>query len=183
MKDEKVPAVMLDLETLGHVPGSVIVAVGAVKFYGDQIVDRFYRRVDAESCVRAGLTMDTATVLWWMKQSEAAREELNRPADSLRNVLESFAVWIDRGAEVWGNGAAFDNTLLAAAYDALGIERPWTPWKDRCYRTVKNLCRSVEMVRTGTHHNALDDAESQARHLMQMLCLSTLNPLNSHPSK
>ena len=33
---------MLDLETLGNKPGSVIVAIGAVKFGNDEILDRFY---------------------------------------------------------------------------------------------------------------------------------------------
>ena len=45
---------MLDLETLGNKPGSVIVAIGAVKFGGGEIIDSFYERVDAESCVNLG---------------------------------------------------------------------------------------------------------------------------------
>jgi DNA polymerase III epsilon subunit-like protein len=54
--------VMLDLETLGHTPGSVIVSIGAVKFGGGKILDTFYHRIDAQSCVEHGLKMDVSTV-------------------------------------------------------------------------------------------------------------------------
>jgi len=70
---------------------------------------------------------------------------------------------------VWGNGAAFDNVILASAYRQANITQPWLFWNDRCYRTVKALSPAVTMQRNGTHHNALDDAESQARHLIDML--------------
>ena len=161
---------MLDLETLGNKPGSVIVAIGAVKFGNGGIIDSFYVRVDAESCVAAGLKLDVSTVLWWLTQSDAARLEITKPGQLLTAVLICFAEWVgDKDAEVWGSGAAFDNALLAAAYDATGTPRPWKFSNDRCYRTVKNLYPDVPLARAGTHHNALDDAESQARHLMLIL--------------
>ena len=163
--------IMLDIETLGNSPGSVIVSLGAVKFGGGEIRDTFYRRIDAESCVRQGLRMDVSTVLWWMKQGDAARAELNKPAEDLANVLLAFSQWLDprNEAEIWGNGATFDNVLLAEAYAACRIRRPWKFSNDRCYRTVKALHPHVELTRQGTHHNALDDAASQAKHLMLML--------------
>lgn len=162
--------VMLDLETLGKTPGSVIVAIGAVKFAEGQILDRFYERVDAESCVVLGLQMDVSTVMWWLTQDEEARMEITRQGRPLADVLRSFSSWIDDpDAEIWGNGASFDNVLLAEAYDRTGLTRPWQYWNDRCYRTVKNLHPERSMKRMGTHHNALDDAESQALHLMEIL--------------
>lgn len=162
---------MLDLETLGNAPGSVIVSIGAVKFGGGQILDKFYQRINAESCVRQGLRMDTSTVLWWMKQSDEARAELNKPAEDIVDALMAFTRWVDPNteAEIWGNGATFDNVLLAEAYVACGMRRPWKYSNDRCYRTVKALHPHIPLSRTGTHHNALDDATSQAQHLMLML--------------
>lgn len=162
--------VMLDLETLGNKPGAVIVSVGAVKFGGGEIIDSFYERVDAESCVRLGLNMDVSTVLWWMKQNDEARKEITQPGVSIYEVLLRFSKWVnDIDAEMWGNGASFDNVLLAAAYDKAYAMRPWKFFNDRCYRTVKNLHPEVPMNRGGVHHNALDDAKSQALHLMAML--------------
>ena len=68
---------------------------------------------------------------------------------------------------VWGNGASFDNVLLATAYKRLGMETPWPFWKDRCFRTMKNVCK-VDHSFEGTAHNALDDARSQAQHLIKI---------------
>ena len=168
--------VMLDLETLGNKPRSVIVAIGAVKLKDGVITDRFYKRVDAASCVQAGLRVDVDTVMWWLKQESEARLEITKPGDPLSVVLWDFAEWLGcTDAEVWGNGAAFDNVLLADAfdnvlladaYDACSIQRPWKFWNDRCHRTMKSLFPQVPMQRSGTHHNALHDAETQAVHLM-----------------
>lgn len=162
--------VMIDLETLGNKPGSVIVAIGAVKFGSGEITSSFYERVDAESCVNLGLRMDCSTVMWWLKQESAARLEITKPGKDLREVLQAFTAWLaDPDAEIWGNGAAFDNVLLSDAYERAQLSRPWPFWNDRCYRTLKSLRPDVPMPRTGTHHNALDDAKSQAMHLMALL--------------
>ena len=67
------------------------------------------------------------------------------------------------------NGAAFDNVILASAYRRNGTRQPWQFLNDRCYRTMKAQYPAVKMQRNGTHHNAVDDAESQARHLIAMM--------------
>ena len=165
---------MLDIETLGSKPGSVITSIGAVKFGDGVITERFYRRIDPQSCVDVGLKMDVSTVLWWMKQSDDARAEFEGAAKPLPHALLAFKQFVGNteaqdGAQVWGNGAAFDNALLSAAFDACNLPRPWKYSNDRCYRTVKALFPSIQIQRTGVHHNALNDAESQAMHLMEML--------------
>lgn len=162
--------IMLDLETLGTQPGSVIVALGAVKFGGGRIEDRFYARVDAESCVALGLKLDAATVFWWIKQGEEARLEITKPGEHLSEVLLRFSEWVGDGdVEMWGNGASFDNVLLAVAYERAQMPRPWKYQNDRCYRTVKALHPELPAERVGVLHNALADAETQARHLMAMM--------------
>lgn len=167
--------VMLDLETLGKRAGSVIATVGAVKFGQGQIIDTFYERIDPESCVAAGLAVDVSTVLWWMGQGDEARKELISPGKPLADVLTAFAVWLDTtDAEMWGNGADFDNVILNEAYDRLGIPCPWKFYNNRCYRTVRKLRPDIPMERTGTYHNALDDARTQAIHLMKVM--DAINP-------
>lgn len=161
---------MLDLETLGNRPGSVISSIGAVWIgQNEGAQPPFYMRVDAQSCVDAGLKMDVSTVHWWMRQDDAARQELMKPAPSLGAVLRLFTTWLGNDLEeVWGNGAGFDNVLLGAAYDAMGVRRPWRHSQDRCYRTMKNLPGAPAMEREGLHHHALDDARSQALHLVRI---------------
>lgn len=165
------PQVMVDLETLGTRPGSVIVALGAVKFsWRNGLGDTFYHRIDPASCVAAGLTMDAATVVWWLKQPDAARRELTRPGAPLAAVLTVFSAWLEaRDVEVWGNGPAFDNGLLAEAYARVQLPLPWRYPNDRCYRTLKSLRPRVGLHREGEHHHALADARTQALHLIRVM--------------
>lgn len=162
--------IMLDLETMGNGPQAAIIAIGAVAFDLSGIKDRFYTQVSLESSVRAGLIADPSTIMWWLHQSDEARAAFrhNDKATLLRGALGQFAQWLHEtgGEQVWGNGASFDNAILANAYRAVGTEQPWKFWDDRCYRTFKSMFNAVPMQRAGTHHNALHDAESQSQHLI-----------------
>ena len=168
--------VMLDLETMGNGPRAAILAIGAVAF--DQktsiVGERFYQTVDLETSVAAGGEIDASTVLWWMQQSEAARSEFSRKGEHISKSLLAFKTWMSNfGASdlirVWGNGAAFDNVILSSAYKAANIQKPWEFWNDRCYRTIKEQRPDIVMKRVGHHHKAVDDAESQALHLIELL--------------
>lgn len=160
---------MLDLETLGTAVGSSIISVGAVKFGYNKIFDKFYTVVDMRSCEKYGLKISARTLLWWLSQSEDARKELIGESFDLKKVLGDFSYWVaDHDCEMWGNGVGFDNALLSFAYEAVGINRPWKYTGDRCYRTIKNMFPSIKIENIGTKHNALDDAESQAVHLMKI---------------
>lgn len=169
--------IMLDLETLGTSPGAAILAVGAVKFTGYQLFSEFYQRIDLQSSVEAGFTLEAQTVMWWLRQPDGPRLEILKQGDPVELVLKSFQKWLfgllgeypESEIEMWGNGAAFDNVLLSTAFRNCKLEQPWAFWNDRCYRTVKNLFPEIPLLRNGTHHNALDDARDQAMHLMTML--------------
>lgn len=168
--------IMLDLETMGTRPDAAIVAIGAVEFDPSTraIGERFYRTVNLASAVAMGGTIDPDTVLWWLRQSDPARAELQRPDRvTLGTALLAFDNWLDDRRDsvcIWGNGAAFDNVILRTAYTNAGTPAPWNHWNDRCYRTLKAMHPGVPLHRTGTHHNAVDDAETQARHLLDILC-------------
>jgi len=173
--------IMVDLETLSTADNACIISIGAARFdlYGKDLYDSFYVVVDPASCQEYGLHIDASTVMWWMEEnkSEARREFLSESKQDLGSALEGFAMWAKEGGieGVWGNGAAFDNVILRNAYKAAGMECPWPFWRDRCYRTMKSLPGAPEMTsREGTHHNALDDAISQAAHLQQIADALTL---------
>lgn len=163
---------MLDLETLGTKPGSVILSIGAVKFNRKEVLPGwFHFHVSPADSRYHGLQIEGDTVLWWLTQSDEARKAITESKKySLPYVLNEFTKWLEHDClEIWGNGANFDNALLSAAYDACGLERPWKFWNDRCYRTVKALHPDLPLAkRTGTHHNAVDDARSQAEHLITL---------------
>lgn len=162
--------VMIDLETMGNNPDAPIVSIGAVFFTLQGVSDRtFYKAIDLESAMAEGGRPDASTIIWWLKQSDEARSAI-ASGTSVGSALTALTHWFDLGGAsgVWGNGATFDNVILRRAYERRKMQVPWPFWADRCYRTVKNMCPHIEIARTGTHHNALDDAISQAEHLVRI---------------
>lgn len=162
---------MLDLETLGTRPGDIILSIGAVKFDVEKgLGEEFYLTIDAESCKAVGQRAQKSTLEWWAKQSPEAREAAFKGEFSLNIALTKFSMWMPPldEAVVWGNGANFDNALLAAAYRAMKMDTPWKFWNDRCYRTISAMFLRTRVERVGTHHNALDDAKTQALRLITM---------------
>lgn len=168
--------VMVDLETMGNGPLAAIVAIGATAFDAEAgtIGPTFYRAVDLASAVQLGGQMDADTVLWWLKQGDEARAAICGGGDHITRVLLDFTDWAQTlchpaDLRLWGNGATFDNVILASAYRAAQLERPWHFWNDRCYRTVKAENPGVPVERVGVLHNAAHDAETQARHLVAIM--------------
>jgi DNA polymerase III epsilon subunit-like protein len=136
--------VMVDLETFGTDPNAMIVAIGAVKFDPNDVKldDRFYTVVDPASCEQYGLKADMATIKWWMnnKRDEARRRILTDDAIDLFYALDGFAKWFGpESLPVWGNGATFDNVILASAFKHVGMDRPWSYRHDMCFRTIRAL--------------------------------------------
>ena len=171
--------VMLDLETMGNGPDAAIVAIGAIEFdpAAGTLGRTFYRGVNLETAVRGGGKIDASTVMWWLRQNDEARNDISGGGCPQNQVLIEFATWLaglGEDVKVWGNGAAFDNVILAQAYRRAELTVPWPHWNDRCYRTLKALRPEVKMERTGTHHNAIDDATSQARHALALLAANDL---------
>lgn len=153
--------VMVDLETLDTRPTAAIISIGAVIFDGFAAGREFYVAVDMQSSLEAGLTSNPRTLAWWGDQSAEARAVFTDP----NRMPLAFASFLPPDCCVWGNGASFDNAILQNAYAAAGMDLPWKFWNDRCYRTVA-ACAPTRRVQSGTHHNALDDAKSQAEHLL-----------------
>lgn len=106
-----------------------------------------------------------------MGQNGEARKALDGQGEQLIDALRDFSMWVMNHSiygkpSVWGNGAGFDNVLVSSAYEAIKVPKPWGFSQDRCYRTMKNEFPQVTMEREGTHHDALSDAVSQAKHLI-----------------
>jgi hypothetical protein len=123
--------------------------------------------------------LDPETVLWWLGQSNEARNQVIDATGRMEDALNAFAAWVQEQpvAGFWGNGAGFDNVILKEAYRRQGLQLPWRFDQDRCYRTVKARS-NVELRRRGTHHHALDDALSQANHLIDIWADSALSASN-----
>lgn len=177
--------IMLDLETLDTISSAIVVSIGAVAFdpYSNAIGPTFYAELtdNLRTQQKYGRTISADTVVWWMRQGQAA-QQLFIPSFSSGNgvrtttfeALERFAGFVeDNGAdrvELWGNGADFDNMILGSLYDSFGQKKPWSYSRNRCFRTMKNHPDAPPLPgRLGVHHNALDDAMTQAVHLQTIM--------------
>ncbi|ENZ8125720.1 TPA: exonuclease [Klebsiella pneumoniae] len=173
--------IMVDLETMGKKHNAPIVAIGAVVFdpATGSIGESFYKVVCLESSVNWGAVIDPSTVIWWLKQSSEARSAIvNDDAIPLQDALLQFREFVSdnvaggsKKAQVWGNGASFDNSILRSAYDCIAEDYPWEYWNDRDVRTMVELGQAISfdpkttIPFEGSRHNALADAIHQARYI------------------
>lgn len=173
--------VMGDLETLGRRAGCAVLSIGAVAFNPDGGLGKeFYIVINRKSQVELGLHEDDETLKWWASQTEEARQVLEDAGSLKKSVpldvaLVQFNKYIISlgGAKVklWGNGSDFDNSILINLYAAAKMLIPWGAYNNRCYRTLKSIIGGPKLVCEGTHHNALDDARSQALHAIELFKL------------
>lgn len=183
----KLNHIMVDLETLGTVPGCVGFSIGAVEMLMEErtLGREFYTTICVESSKEAYLREDEDTRAFWNRQSEEARTALleaeSGNAPKLAEAMVAFNKWLlkiggIRSIRLYGNGADFDNPILRCMWDAAGV-LPFDSkagfFGGRCYRTLKTLDELLgpdfafsKLERSGTYHNALDDAKSQAVHMM-----------------
>ena len=169
--------VMIDLETTGVSAGCCILTIGACTL---DLSQSFYTRISHSSCLESGLKDNPSTVAWWGRQSEEARLEafgdgsIDETRLALPYALDAFNNWL-RGikpAQVWGNGADFDLPILGAAYEAVNSKPAYGAFSGRCYRTMKTIYPWITQAPfQGVKHNALADAEHQARHLHAILSI------------
>lgn len=189
--------VVVDIETMSLASNAAILSIGAVLVGAPGIESRprtFYTDVDPAWYERTplGRTFDVSldTALWWMRQSDAARSALTDlygtagVAPELPVVLDAFREYLDAcsggdlsSVVLWGNGAAFDNVIIANAYKTCGVPAPWNFRNDACYRTFKRMHRDVPLdpMGEGEKHHALRDAVHQANHMMKIAAAKNID--------
>ena len=127
--------VMIDLETLGVTPDSVILTIGAIKFdpWDDSStltnkeniqMDCFYHRIDPESF-----------------GPDARIDDAEDNRIPIRTTLTDFYKWLGKFDCVWSNGATFDIVMLEGAYRAQDKGIPWKYWQARDTRTVFGMVK------------------------------------------
>jgi hypothetical protein len=154
---------MLDIETLGTDPNSVILTIAACAFdpFSDAIYDQYalYHRIDTES--QPTRVIDEHTLAWWAKQSieaqnEALAEENRIP---LSDSLEELAKLIWKSDITWANGVSFDMTILENAYKSLNMTVPWQYYRVMDARTVYTM--NPDHERLENNHHAFKDVINQ----------------------
>lgn len=169
---------MVDLETFGTTPRSVVLSIGIVAFDVREmaITGAYHTILERDQQIRTlQREVNQSTLEWWDRQGTEARKLLDAPSHErvpLEDALVEVTEFMHGTQGVWGNGAAFDNVILASLFDDVGLERPWAFWQDRCFRTLKHIAGNHGMLKppfTGVPHNALHDALNQFEHLREIV--------------
>lgn len=165
--------IMLDLETLGTTPGSVILSIGAAAFdihKGYQSYN-FHQHLLLTPQMELGAQMNAGTVIWWLQQSEEARyAQTNAKRVDPRGVLQAFDLWLKgtrlEGEGIWAHGLNFDLPILEALYHRYKLPLPWGYRDGRDTRTLFAMAgKKMGDFETPNPmaHDALQDAIYQAQ--------------------
>jgi hypothetical protein len=164
---------MIDIETLGTKPGSVILSIAAVAFdikTGD-IGSIFHQNIDIDTCIESGLKMEKSTIIWWLNQTKEAQHQITQhTGNPLKNVLRRFGMWISdytpKDVEVWGNSARFDLGILEAAYTSCKMRLPWEHFNERDVRTLVMFAPEIkeQLQFEGVKHYPIDDCKHQIKY-------------------
>lgn len=174
---------MLDLETMGLGVDCAVLSIGAIFFNRDtgDTGREFSAHIRLQTCLDAGLTVDADTLLWWMKQPDAARKALINGQElgalDLDCALVEFSRFVrdqyaDENVRLWCKGPEFDAATMKNLYRNVLPTHP-LPWKHfnvRCVRTPIDLAGGSAFERgiafSGVKHDALDDC----RHQIKLVC-------------
>jgi hypothetical protein len=183
----------VDIETFATGNHSVIIALGAVWFDPNthSIKERFYVTIDPIQSQQRGFRMDASTLMFWMQPEQrpawdAWTKTTHFPPEL---ALAGFDQWLNEldvrepfnddhqtqdaadHRTFWANAPSFDCVLLRQHYEVLMLTPPWSFRNEMDMRTFKKLPRakSVCPPQVGLLHNAVDDAEHQARWVQNIL--------------
>ena len=164
--------IMIDIETLGTQPGSVLLSISAIRFDIEtgQYSDTFYEKISLNDCLKKGLKIDGDTLKWWAKQDKNVFIDQLSGGEKLSKVLGSLSKFITKMDYVWGNSNRFDLGHIEFCYQLLNQSIPWRFSKERDVRTLVSFAPYIkeEMEFKGDKHNPIDDCKHQIRYCYEI---------------
>lgn len=179
MGDKKFKHVMIDTETLGRAPGSMVRSVAAVEFdprTGETGRQKVWK-IDLADSIRYGFKVEASTLKWWMMQSDEARREFVEGAETpLEDFLEDFMQFIaatDEGNDftLWCLQLDFDVAMLRSMYSWYNLnvyrcDEEVLPWNFRKVRDVRPYMDALDSAgllppKVADRHTPLADCLAQ----------------------
>lgn len=179
MGEKKFKHVMIDTETLGRTPGSVVRSVAAVEFdprTGETGRQKVWK-IDLTDSIRYGFKVEASTLKWWMMQSDEARREFVEGAETpLEDFLEDFMQFIaatDEGNDftLWCLQLDFDVAMLRSMYSWYNLnvyrcDEEVLPWNFRKVRDVRPYMDALDSAgllppKVADRHTPLADCLAQ----------------------
>lgn len=167
--------VMVDLETLGLAPCAQVLSIGAVVFDIERdLGDTFYVEIDPEDHTGS---VDMSTLKFWFGQAAKGILPPMNGTYRLIGAIEDFRSYLKKVHQgqrkdlvIWANGTDFDIPKLQHLAEVVGLELPWEYNNVRDCRTMFKLFGHLGIKPENlAKHNALADAEYQAKYLISII--------------
>ena len=179
MGEKKFKHVMIDTETLGRTPGSVVRSVAAVEFdprTGETGRQKVWK-IDLADSIRYGFKIEASTLKWWMMQSDEARREFVEGAETpLEDFFEEFMEFLadtdeEKDFTLWCLQLDFDVAMLRSMYswynlNVYGCDEEVLPWNFRKVRDVRPYIDALDSAgllppKVADRHTPLADCLAQ----------------------
>jgi hypothetical protein len=157
---------MLDIETMGTRPDTVILTLAATKFDPYTISNTtacLYIKPNVDEQLERGRSHSEDTLEWWSKQDPIVREEafsedMRVDVNFMLGEINRFMVGVD---EIWCQGPVFDIGILENIYRQYQRPAPWQFYQIRDSRTLFAVHGDPRDKNKSGLHNALEDCISQ----------------------
>jgi hypothetical protein len=165
---------MIDIETLGQGPESMVLSIAAVKFDQDKVI----KSIELYPCLTEqhgqGQKIDIYTLMWWEKNREILSNYLATARKSLNFCYYQLAFFLyEKGdqTQIWTKSPRFDLQIL----ENLWKNHPHL-WDYRSQGDVraaefKLRQKQIPLVRPEQSHNSLSDCLAQVQNLQKFLQL------------
>lgn len=180
--------IVLDIETLGVRPDTVVLTIGAVRFNtqggGVDVSNGLHIKLDVDEQTAMGRHISEDTLSWWATQppevrEDALSEEGRLPVVTALQELNRFLVGSN---DIWAQGPVFDITILENLYRQMGIPAPWHFWNIRDSRTLFGVHGDPRDKNRKGAHNALMDCYYQAKAIQEVFKRADIKPLKYYSS-
>lgn len=170
--------IMVDTESLGLGAKCVVTQMALLAFDLDDpteylAMEEQFLPITPQTTIKR--TIDGDTVLWWMKQADAARAMFERNSGNdfpelialTQHFFDHIASIIEDAAEVeiWARGTDHDISILKSLSEDLGVKLPWRYDSVRDLRTLMSAAgvgKKDVAERVGNiPHHALSDCKYQ----------------------
>jgi len=162
---------MLDIETFGTGPDSVVISIGAVRFRpADGAYDlgkTYFSRLDVQEQLNLGRTIEGSTLDWWFNPEQRTAWDFHRerPTIAFDDAFRGLKAMTSGADRVWANSPSFDCVIVRDLCRAYGLDAPWHFRAERDCRTLFDLAWSdkPQVTTPGVAHTPVADCLHQIK--------------------